>query len=105
MTAPDDNPTPLSQEAAPITDPPSWHGPVTELSGRVTKLEIAAVATNKKLDTIEAKTDAQTIMIGEIRGAVVKAASNPLVKALLTGLILAFLAWLSRHGVKVEVPQ
>jgi len=101
-----DEPTTQSTiEVAPVVDPPSWHAPVKALDGRVTKLEIASVLTSKKLDAIESKTDTLTIMIGEIRGAVVKAAGSPLVKAAVTALILAFFAWLSRNGVKVEIPQ
>lgn len=102
----DDKPTPLSQQAAePIVEPPSWHGPVTELTGRVTKLEVAAVATNAKLDAIEKKTDAQTVMLGEIKGAVGAAAKNPWVRAFLVALALAAIAWLGKHGIKVEIPQ
>lgn len=98
--------TPLSQQAA--TDPdakPSWHGPVTELTGRVTKLEVAAVATNSKLDAIEKKTDAQTVILSEIRGVVMSAASNRYVRAISIGIALLMLAWLAKHGIKVEIPQ
>jgi len=60
----DDKPTPLSQQAAdPIVEPPSWHGPVEALTGRVTKLEVAQAATTQKLAVIERKTDAQTVTL------------------------------------------
>jgi hypothetical protein len=60
----DDHPTPLSQQAAePVDDPPSWHGPVEALTGRVTKLEVAQAATTQKLAVIERKTDAQTVTL------------------------------------------
>jgi hypothetical protein len=103
----DTNDTPRAIEVAPVTDdgPPSWHAPVTELKGRVTKLEAGQVAVNKKLDTIEAKTDAQTIMLGEIRGALTAAGKNPWVRAFMIALAVGLAGWLSRHGIKVEVPQ
>ena len=96
--------TPQAVEVAPVSDPPSWHGPVTELKGRVSKLEVAAVATNKKLDTIEAKTDAQTVILAEIRGALTAAGKNPWVRAFVIALAVGLAGWLSRHGIKVEVP-
>jgi len=101
----EDNPTPLSQQAADPAAPPSWHGPVKALDTRVTKLEVAAVATNAKLDAIEKKTDAQTVILSRIDGAVTSAAKNPWVRAFLIALGLAFAGWLAKHGIKVEIPQ
>lgn len=98
----DNTPTPLSQQAAePVLEPPSWHGPVKALDGRVTKLEAAAVITNAKLESIEKKTDAQTLILSRLD----KVAANPYVRAIFVALVLAFAAWLSRHGVRVEIPQ
>lgn len=103
----DTTPTPKSQAAAEPApdDKPSWHVPVAELTGRVTKLEVAAVATNSKLDAIEKKTDAQTVILSEIRGVVMSAASNRYVRAISIGIALLALAWLAKHGIKVEIPQ
>ena len=99
----DDNDTPLSQQAAePIETPPkSWHGPVKALDGRVTKLEAMAVVTNKKLESIEQKTDAQTVILARLD----KVAADPKVRAILWALVLAFLGWLAKHGVEIRVPQ
>ena len=99
----DDNDTPLSQQAAePIEpSPKSWHGPVKALDGRVTKLEAMAVVTNKKLESIEQKTDAQTVILARLD----KVAADPKVRAILWALVLAFLGWLAKHGVEIRVPQ
>lgn len=98
----DDKPTPLSQQAAePVDDPPSWHGPVKALDTRVTKLEAASVVTNAKLESIEKKTDAQTLILSRLD----KVTADPKVRAVVYGLLLLFLAWLAKHGIKVEVPQ
>ncbi len=110
MTTDENIDTPRAIEVAPAIEPPSWHGPVADLTGRVTKLEVAAVATNKKLDTIEAKTDTQTIMLGEIKGFVFGAAKtvaeNPWARrlffAILFGLAGALVTWLGRHGIEVK---
>lgn len=95
------NPTPLSQEAAQPVDAPSWSGPVNALGARVTQLEEAAVATTKKLETIEQKTDAQTLILARLDRAV----ADPKIRALVYGLLMLFLGWLAKHGIKVEVPQ
>lgn len=102
--------TPPAIEVAPVNDPPSWHAPVAGLTDRVAKLEVAAVATNKKLDTIESKTDAQTLMLGEIKGfifgAAKTAAENPWLRrlaiALATAFVVALIAWLGQHGIEVK---
>ena len=96
----DENKTPLSQQAAEPSDPPSWHFPVKALDGRVTKLEAAQVVVQAKLDSIEQKTDAQTLILARLD----KVAANPLMRAIFIALALAFAAWLSRHGIHVEVP-
>lgn len=100
----DDNDTPLSQQAAePVGNdgPPSWLVPVKALDSRVTKLEAAAVVVQSKLESIEQKTDAQTLILSRLD----KVTADPKVKALLWALFLAFAAWLAKHGVKLEVPQ
>lgn len=105
----DDKPTPLSQQAAePVDKTPSWKVPVDELreadarlDTRVTKLEAAAVVTNAKLESIEKKTDAQTLILSRLD----KVTADPKVRAVIYGLLLLFLAWLAKHGIKVEVPQ
>lgn len=94
--------TPLSQQAAQPSEPPkSWHAPVREVSERVTKLEAATVATQRKLEIIEQKTDAQTVILARLD----KVAADPKIRAVVYGLLMLFLAWLAKHGIKVEVPQ
>mgnify|MGYP000187328544 CR=1 FL=1 len=97
----DPNATPLSQQAAEPADPPSWHGPVKELGGRVTKLEAASVVTNAKLESIEKKTDAQTLILSRLD----KVTADPKVRAVIYGLLMLFLAWLAKHGIEIKVPQ
>jgi hypothetical protein len=99
MSSADDHPTPLSQQAAePVEDPPSWHGPVEALDKRVTKLEAAAVVVQAKLESIEQKTDAQTLILSRLD----KVTADPKVRAVIYGLLMLFLAWLAKHGIKVE---
>jgi hypothetical protein len=97
----EENDTQPAIEVAPVNDPPSWHGPVRALDTRVTKLEAAAVVVQSKLDSIEKKTDEQTLILARLD----KVASNPWVRAIFAAIALAFCAWLSRHGMKVEIPQ
>lgn len=96
----DNNDTPLSQQAAEPSDPPSWHGPVKALDTRVTKLEAATVVVQSKLESIEQKTDAQTLILARLD----KVASDPKVRLLIALIVAALAAWLAKHGIKVEIP-
>lgn len=105
MSTDDTSPTPLSQQAAPSADPPSWHGPVKALQEADMKHDARLTSLETGFARLEQKTDAQTVMLGRIEGALASAAKNPRVQAVLTGLFLLFLAWLAQHGIKVEIPQ
>jgi hypothetical protein len=60
-----------------------------------------AVVTNKKLESIEQKTDAQTVILARLD----KVAADPRVRALIWALVLAFAGWLAKHGIEIKVPQ
>lgn len=95
----DTTPTPLSQQAATAPDDkPSWHGPVKAIEVRVEKLESG-------ITRLEQKTDAQTLILSRIDGVVSSAWGNRYVRTISIGFALLVLAWLAKHGIKVEIPQ
>lgn len=94
----DTTPTPPSQQAAAPVDPPSWHGPVKAIEVRVEKLESG-------ITRLEQKTDAQTLILSRIDGVVSSAWGNRYVRSISIGFALLILAWLTKHGIKVEIPQ
>lgn len=104
-TTPDATPTQPAIPSSTATDVPSWQGPVNALESRVGKLETQQATIVQQLDRVEKKTDAQSLMLAEIKGAVVKAAANPYVRALGIAIAFAIAGWLTRHGIKVEIPQ
>lgn len=93
----------MSDEALPQTPPeaPSLQVRVGGLEVRVDKLETQSADVVKKLDALTVKTDTQTMILSRLD----KVAANPIARAIFIALGFAVAAWLTRHGIKVEIPQ
>lgn len=71
------------------------------LERRVGRVEVQMGEHSKKLDTLITKTDAQTLILTRLEGAM----KNPYVRAVSVGIGLLVLGWLAKHGIRVEIPQ
>lgn len=110
--ATDPTPTPLSQQAAKPSDPPSWHAPVADLNNRVMALEKtqATIITGQAefraevaagFKTVNDKTDLQNVVLGEIRGALKNPLFRQLALVLFGALYIRYRPWLHAHGIKI----
>ena len=95
--------TPMSFKAAEPADPPSWSGPVKALQDADARHDSRLSSLETGFARLEQKTDVQTVMLGEIKGALAAAARDPRMRIAIALLFMAFTAWMAKHGFKLEM--
>lgn len=98
MTTPDEtNPTQPAIEVAMSADPKSWHGPVADLRASDSRHDARLTTLESGFVRLEQKTDAQTAILGEIKGLL----QNPKARWILLALAAAAYVWAKKSGVPI----